>query len=149
MEIPRRLASSIFERKGLYYFKSDQLSSDDSHHFILLEIDGQLLHLVVCSSRYEKCKKRIELRNQDFRTLVRVKSSSDNSLKGDSYVDCNFVFSQLTLENLENKFMNGDLKHTGYVTDAEYLEILTGVVASEDVEKGIIDKVQRIIDEFE
>lgn len=148
MDLPISLASAIFERKGLYYFRSEKLSSQEPHYFIIIEFEGKIVHLVVCASDFEKCKFRIEKRKQDPCTLVRVKANSENGLKNNSYVDCNNVFNHYTLEILEEKLSEGILSFKGLISDEDYLQLLTGIIASNDVDRGVISLIKNTLGVF-
>jgi len=148
MDLPPSVTTAIFERKGLYYFKSDKLQSQEPHYFIIIEFEGKVVHLVVCASDFEKCKFRIEKRNQDPCTLVRVKATADNDLKDNSYVDCNKVFSNYTLEILEEKLSTGILTFKGIISDEDYLQLLTGIIASNDVDKGVVLLIAKTLEAF-
>jgi len=54
MELPISLASSIFAPKGLYYFSSEALNTDEPHYFILVEIEGKVMNGIVSSGNVDK-----------------------------------------------------------------------------------------------
>jgi len=148
MELPISLASSIFAPKGLYYFSSEALNTDEPHYFILVEIEAKVIHLVVCTSKYEKIKRRIEVTGQDPSTLVWVKPSAENKLTKDSYVDCNNVFSHYTLEAAEEKLMSKTLEYRGEISDSEFYQIMNGIISSGNVDKSIVSLIRKTLDEF-
>jgi hypothetical protein len=146
MELPSCLATSVFEHKGLYYFTSEHLNTDDPHYFLIAMIDGQLLHLVVCTKQFEKRAKYIEITNADPATLVRIKPSADNELKLESYIDCNKVFSDYTIDVLEEKLTAKVLKLKGYISDAEFYNVLNGILKSNDVDGSIKVLAQKVLE---
>lgn len=148
MNLPSGLTSVTFKHKGLYYFKSEKLTSLQPHYFIIIEFEGKIVHLVVCASDFEKCRFRIEKRKQDPCTLVTVKANSENDLKNNSYIDCNKVLSHYTLEILEEKLSSGILSFKGTISDGDYLQLLTGIIASNDVDRGIISLIKKTLEDF-
>ncbi|RZJ83364.1 MAG: hypothetical protein EOO20_22935, partial [Chryseobacterium sp.] len=117
MELSNTFIRAQFRPKGLYYFSSDHLNTDDPHYFLIVEIDGKLAHLVVCTSKFEKRVKHLEMTGGSAETLVWIKPTADNALKKDSFVDCNNVFSDYTIDKLVDLFSAKKLKLSGHVND--------------------------------
>lgn len=149
MEIPNSLKSILFEPKGLYYFKSEHLSSDEPHYFIIVELDGLLFHMVVCTTRFENRVKYHKIAGFDPCTLVPLKpDKKNNELKEKCFVDCNTVFSMYSKEALQEKIENGSLEFKGHVSDSEYYQILNGIINSTEVEGSVIAFVKKVFDQF-
>jgi len=77
MDLPNslKLNSDIFEPKGIYYFSSEALNTSVKHYFIIVEIDGKLFHMVVCTTKFENRKRYLEYAGIDSCTLVPIKPS--------------------------------------------------------------------------
>lgn len=149
MDLPALLITSVFEPKGLYYFSSEHLNTDDPHYFVMVVIDERLFHMVVCTKQYDKKVKYIEYSGNDPATLVWVKPDARlNGLKLDSYINCNDVFSDYTLEILEEKLKSGALKFRGHISDAEFYNVLNGILISTLVDNHIKILVKKAIDEM-
>ncbi len=149
MDLPAVLVTSVFEPKGLYYFTSEHLNTDDPHYFVMVIIDGQLLHMVVCTKQYEKKVKYIEYSGNDPATLVWIKPDAKlNELKLNSYINCNEVFSDYTLEILEDKLKSSALKFRGHISDAEFYNVLNGILMSTLVDDHIKILVKKAMEEM-
>lgn len=145
MDLSNAFIRAQFRPKGLYYFSSEHLSSEEPHYFLIVEIDGRLAHLVVCTSQFEKRVKYLEMTGGSTETLVWIKPTGDNALKKDSFVDCNNVFSDYTIEKLIELFESKKLKLSGHIDDSEYYQILNGITKSDSVDLRIVEMVAAIL----
>lgn len=149
MDLPRSLKTELFEPKGLYYFKSEHLSSDEPHYFILVEVDGKLFHMVVCTTKFKKRVAYHNLAKTDPATIVRIQPNPNlNKVKEECYVDCNTVFSMYTAETLQMKLDQGALTFKGHITESEYYQVMNGIIKSNDVSRSTIAIIQKAFDSF-
>jgi hypothetical protein len=150
MEVPKslKLNSDIFEPKGLYYFSSEALNTAVRHYFVIVEIEGKLFHMVVCTTQFEKRKEYLNYAGIDSCTLVPIKPDTGNELTEECYVDCNKVFSHYTIEALQAKLDSGVLAFKGHVSDSEYYQIMNGIIYSPRVEKAVIAVIKNTFDKF-
>ncbi|MFC4212164.1 hypothetical protein ACFOWA_13270 [Pedobacter lithocola] len=150
MELPDclKLNSDIFEPKGIYKFPSELLSSPHPHYFIVVEIEGRLFHLVVCTTQFEKKKQYLAYAGIDECTLVWVKPAENNGLTQECYVNCNTVFSHYTTEDLQEKLTSGVLTYEGQISDSEYFQIMNGIIQSPNVDKSVILVIKKTFDDF-
>lgn len=150
MDLPSSLIikSGVFQPKGLYKFSSEALNTDEPHYFLIVEIEGKLFHMVVCTSQFEKKKKYLAYAGIDESTLVWVKPGGDNGLTKDSFVNCNTVFSHYTIDDLETKLLAGALTFEGHISDSEYYQVMNGIINSPTVDKGVITIVKAKFDKF-
>ena len=127
MILPPGLLENYFEPKNIYYFASDQISSNEPHYFIFVSKEnGEQAILVCCTSQFEKRAKFIQSRKLPLSTLIWIKPTPENGLKKDSYIDCNKLFN-FSIEDLKNKHKDGKLKHAGILSDNHYEQILIGL----------------------
>lgn len=149
MELPSSLKSTLLEPKGLYYFKSEHLDSDEPHYFIIIELDGKIFHMVVCTTKFAKRVARLKVMGFDPSTLVPLKpNSAINNLTKECVVDCNNVFSMYTKESLQEKIEAGALQFKGHVSDSEYYQVLNGIINSTEVEGSTVEFVKKVFDNF-
>lgn len=145
MDIPKKLFTNNIEIGNLYYFEDNRLTNtNEPHYFVVVGIDSdKLILFMVGTSQFEKASRRIELRNQDFATLVRLKpNTKENKLKKDTFIDCNRTFDY-TVDNFYDIYINNGMKEKGNISDSELIEIYIGVEKSNQLTGEIKDLVIR------
>ena len=144
MDIPQNLLKGSIEVGYIYYFVDNRLKDTKKpHYFVVVGIDdGSVVLFMVGTSQFAKASKRIELRKQDFATLVKLKPVNGiNELKTETYIDCNSVF-KYSIEDFHSKFLNKDIKAKGKISNAELSQIHIGVSKSKQLtgqEKEVIN----------
>ena len=132
---------STIKPGSVYYFKEEELHSEEPHFFIVINkepIDYEMVLLVCSSSLVEKVKQTRGNLKQFKGTLVEIKKRDYPGFSTDSIVDCNNVFPR-TFEELVDKLKDGDLKIKPEMDISIIEEIREAVLRSCVVEPEIID----------
>ncbi|MEI9921337.1 MAG: hypothetical protein WDO14_21510 [Bacteroidota bacterium] len=124
---PDDFLKQIDERR-VYYFSSQQLNTEDPHYFICITKTDHdnLMAFVCCTTQFEKRAKFHEISGYPGTCLVRIKSTPENGLTKESYVDCTRVF-QFTGSEFKTKYQNGSLVFKGSLEEVYFEQILIGV----------------------
>ena len=121
--------SNIYEGE-LFKFRSEQISSDKPHFFLVVSLNEDTVYVVCLSSSYKTKLGFIETRNLPLETLVRIKPKEGmNELKQDSYVNCNTVIPE-DEEKFRDRIAKGEIKPSGKVKASELLQVLNGIIKS-------------------
>ena len=138
---PEEKIKSTIKPGSVYYFKEDELHSEEPHFFIVINktpINYEVILLVCSSSQVKEIKQRRGNLKQFKGTLVEIKKRDYPGFSTDSIVDCNNVFPR-TVEELVDKLKDGDLKIKPEMNIYIIEEIHEAVIRSYVVEQEIID----------
>lgn len=143
MQVPIDIKLSL--RTGtVYYFEHRELSSGESHYFIVLNSDPmnqKVLLMSVITSKVENQERRIKRAGHPEETLVKFSSEDYGELRVESCVNCNKIFSK-PLAELVVQWPH--IKKTPLDLPAGLIEqIIAGVEMSPEVseeEKALICK---------
>jgi len=105
------------------------IDTDIPHYFIIVAIDDDDIHMVVCTRQKDKREEYFRLMRFDLSGLVRIEPNSENGLTEESYVDCNQNHST-TKKALIQKKEDGLLKWIGEISYNQYDQIRTGIINS-------------------
>lgn len=147
MDISPEVALKGSIRPGsVYYFPSERLTSDESHYFVVINLDPftEQITLLVCgSSRVESVKRR----NKDNppETLVEVTPEEYSQFSEKTIFDCNSSVFKHTIDDLIQRLSSKRLEICLNDMPIEIVERLrVGVLASPVVEyntkQQLIDK---------
>lgn len=106
---PEFQIKSTIKPGSVYYFKEEELTSNEPHYFIVINnspIVDKIILLVCASSRIMKVK---QIRRHLPKTLVEIKKRDYPDFTKDSIVDCNYVLSK-TIDDIVEKLSAGNLK---------------------------------------
>ncbi|MBS1519625.1 MAG: hypothetical protein JST50_01410 [Bacteroidetes bacterium] len=118
---------------NIYWFKNPQIGSPDPHpHIYMGMLDDDHLFMICCTSQFETKRRYFELAGLRYETLVRIKDEEGNNLVKDTYVDCN----DIQTHDISDLYYDLKIKSGGAVTQAELLQIKTGVDLSELIEEN-------------
>jgi len=147
MDLPVSLLSEIIKVGKIIFLDGNHLHGSDlphPHFIIYAETDVVLL---VGTSQFDKASRRIELRKQDFQTLVTIKAQPQNQLTKDTYIDCN-SYKEMKISVFFKTITPEKIK--GSLTASELQQILQGFEASKEhpdiVKEKIITALQNSIE---
>jgi len=146
MKVNKSLFIESIVPGNLYYFKEDRLTAThEPHFFVVVGIkEKEFIIFMAGTSNFEKASRRIELRKQNFSTLVRLKPDTNNELTKETYIDCNNYFDH-TFDEFFDMFKNDEVTHKGYIEESKLYEIVTGSMASDNLEGEIQDIIKASI----
>lgn len=140
MEIPPDVHIMATIQTGtVYYFASNQISSDEPHYCVVLNGSpngDESIVLAVASSRVEKRRAYIAGRKLPQKTLVEVLPIESPIFSKHTVFDCNSVIQE-PIKVLIEKLSCGELKIKSILPDAILHNILIGVQKSPLVEKRV------------
>ncbi len=114
--------------KKIYNFSSSQIKSIDNHYFIVVNIfDNSSVHLVCCTSQYEKRKKFNESRDLPGSTLVWISPDSGNKLNKDTYIDCNTLPVKYSIEDFRTMCLAELISYEGIISEYHYEQAIIGL----------------------
>lgn len=146
MLVNKTLFRSSIVPGQLFYFKESRLTKTvEPHYFVVVAVNSEdIILFMVGTSKFEKVSKRIELRNQDFATLVRLKPTEKNNLTTETFINCNDYFGH-SFDEFFKLYENGLATAKGNISEAELKQIADGVfksdVLAEDIKEIIIGAI--------
>ncbi|MEN0005216.1 MAG: hypothetical protein AAF798_13775 [Bacteroidota bacterium] len=144
MKLPSDIFIAGLAPGKVYYFESEQLSTNIPHYFICLTINAdELVILACCTSQFEKRKRFIESRNLPHSTLVWISPNDENGFSRDTFVDCNSYFDY-SKEELKRLYESDILSFTGEVSEDVLVQIYIGMKDSPLIEEAIKDRLPEI-----
>lgn len=140
MDVPPEVQIKVTIQTGsVYYFASDQISSEEPHYCVVLNDspngDDDLV-LVVATSQVEKRQAFVASKSLPQDTLVEVLPSESPIFKKHTVFDCNSVIQE-PMEILIEKLSCGELMIKSQLPNPILQRILIGVQQSPLIEKRI------------
>lgn len=122
----------------IYWFKNPNISSPDPHpHIYVGKKNDDYLFMICCTSNFDGRLRYFEINGMPFETLVRIKGTEHNKLTKDTYADCNDIVPF----EIGDLFYEYKMQYWGQMTDAELLQIKTGISMSELLETETINLI--------
>lgn len=131
MKVPSEVFISAISEKKVYYFSSTKLNTNVPHHYVCIKrSDDDILILTVCTSKLNTIQKFVDSRGLPYETLVWISpADKENPFTTDTYVNCNESFTY-TVEEFKNRYDDESISHSGEISEAHYVQILTGLHSS-------------------
>jgi hypothetical protein len=116
---------------SILYFKHNGLSSTEPHPFLLVGMKNSSASLFfVGTSQFDKVKRRVDERNLDPSTLVRINhNSSENQLTKETIIKCNECFEKPVSE-LSELYNKNELRIKGKASFSELNQVYIGTERS-------------------
>ena len=141
---PRIRILATIKTGSVYYFQDEELSSADSHYFVVLNKDPrteEFLILVCASSQIEKRRHIIQKLGFPQETLVFVSPVHYKIFRKDTVIDCNRVFEK-TSASLIEKLEQDKLRVCSEMMPESIIKsLIQGVLASNQIS----EKVKRML----
>jgi len=99
------------------------------HYFVVVAIDEDDIHLVLCTTQKEKKEEYFMNAKLDLIGLVYIKDDITNGLTEETWVNCNDSYILLR-EDLIRKKEEGVLTWVGVVSYNHYNQLRTGIIKS-------------------
>jgi hypothetical protein len=123
--------------RNIYKFSSSKLNTTDPHYFIVLKVfESDTIHLVCCTSQFEKRSKFIKERNLPESTLVWIAPDPSNKLNVNSYIDCNTTPYKHAYDEFRQMYLENNIQKTGVLKEFHYEQIITGLKESPMIQEA-------------
>ena len=134
----------------MYKFSSTRLNTIVPHFFVCVTTkDNKVFLFTCCTSQFKKQQLYIERRNDiPNSTLVWIKAPNKlNDLYKDTYVNCNDNF-MYSFDELGKLYEAGKISLEGKISEAEWQQIINGLLESPFTEDEIKELVQSLLDDY-
>lgn len=145
VQLRESFVNAMGSRK-LYKFSSSSLNTAIPHFFVCVTTtQNEVVLFTCCTSQFEKRQNYIERRGLPYSTLVWIKAPNElNELYKDTYIDCNQHF-EYTYEDIRVLYDADAITHEGEITEAEWLQIIQGLLDSPRIEEEVKDKIRPLL----
>jgi hypothetical protein len=132
MDLPINLINSVIKEGAVFYFRTNKISSDEPHYFIVISnIDNKIIALSCCTSQYDTILKYIKRNKYPDNTIADIDYNNYVFLKNPTFINCNGK-----IEFEYNEFVNKHLKdEKGEVNQNDLKKIIDGMLNSPDIEE--------------
>jgi hypothetical protein len=99
------------------------------HYFVVVAIDEDDNHLVLCTTQREKKEEYFKNAGYDLTSLVYIRNDTDNGLTEETWVNCNDTYP-ISRADLIRKRDEGILIWVGQISYNHYDQLRTGIKSS-------------------
>ncbi len=132
MDLPSNLINSVIKDKAVFYLRTNKISSDEPHYFIVISnIDNKIIALSCCTTQYDTILKYIKRNKYPDSTIADIDYNNYDFLKVPTFINCNskieFDYDDFVKKHLKDE--------KGKINEEDYKKIVDGMLISPDIEE--------------
>jgi hypothetical protein len=132
MDLPSNLINSVIKDKAVFYLRTNKISSDEPHYFIVISnINNKIIALSCCTTQYDTILKYIKRNKYPDNTIADIDYNNYAFLKTSTFINCNskieFDYDDFVKKHLKDE--------KGEINDEDYKKIVDGMLISPDIEE--------------